>query len=254
MAQIDFSKLNANTNNSFGRGDEPQFKYFSLRNDGDEAIVRIMYDSTADFDLLTIHPTEIDGRKKSINCLRDAHDPMEKCPFCANNRALKKRIFVRLLEYTREPDGSIKVEPKIWERPATLANTLANLISEYGPLSDSIFKIKRSGVAGSTETTYNFMYGPPQIYKPEIYPKKTELFEGFKVLGRFALDKSAEDMNYFIQNGVFPQKAPQQPQAPTNPQPAPKVEAPQWNNAPTPTRTFSPQTQNTGVKPGPRYY
>jgi len=50
MAKISFEEAQSNVNsNSTGIG------FFSLADDGDEAIVRILHDSTDSFDIVTVH-------------------------------------------------------------------------------------------------------------------------------------------------------------------------------------------------------
>ena len=39
----------------------PRVGFFTLKNDGDEAIVRIMHDTPEEFDILAVHQTQVDG-------------------------------------------------------------------------------------------------------------------------------------------------------------------------------------------------
>ena len=282
MAQINFSQINQNTGNqnNSSRNDGPQVKFFALKNHGDEAIVRIMHDTVDSFDLVAVHPVEVNGRYRNVNCLRDPREPLDNCPMCASGTPIRQKFYIHLLQYNRDNQGNIVVEPCIWERSATYATTIANLINEYGPLSDHIFKIRRNGQAGSMETTYDIMYGHPNVYKNEIYPKQPELFNGYAVIGRAVLDKNADEMRAYIQTGNFPvnnaqpnnqpaaQPAPVAPvdQAPIqetprantsyNPQFAQNNPAANgWGNTPVQPRTFGNPSDGTApVKAGPRYY
>jgi hypothetical protein len=182
----------------------PYVGFFTLKNDGDEAIVRIMHDTAQSFDIRTVHSANIDGRFRLVNCLREANEPLESCPMCVAQSEVKNKIYVHLIKYTMDEEGKIVATPVFWERPVSYAYQLKDLINEYGPLSESLFKIKRSGEKGNLKTTYSTMYCSPMVYKNELYPKLEGAFDGFNPVGRVILRKTAEDMNYFLANGKFP--------------------------------------------------
>ena len=167
----------------------PRIGFFFLKNDGDEAVVRIMHDSTADFDMCAVHNVDVgNGRKRNVNCIRTPKEPIENCPLCAANVPVYTKIFIHLIEYVRDEQGQIQAVPKVFERPASYATTLKQLLDEYGPLSDNIFKIKRSGAPNSRDTRYNIMYASPAVYRPDLYVKKPELFEGYHAVGNAVID------------------------------------------------------------------
>ena len=206
MGQVTFEQatetMSATTNNS-----RNNVSFFSLKNDGDEAIVRFMHDNTASFDIVAIHPNiSVDGKMRKVNCIRDAREPLDKCPLCNSGAKIENKFFIHLIQYVRDESGNIIPTAKVWERSLVYANQLATLINEYGPLSDCIFKIRRCGVAGSKDTTYQIMYASPQVYKPELYPKKEDLFEGFKVIGSIVMDKTFDELSSFVATGSFPSK------------------------------------------------
>lgn len=203
MGKVNFNEVQQQAANREGGN---LARFFSLKNDGDEAIVRILHDSVDDFDLYAVHDVFVGQKRRKVNCLRDPQDPVEKCPLCEGGEKLYYRMYIHMIQYIRNDSGQIVAQPVVWERSASYANTLKNLIDEYGPLTDCIFKIKRSGAAGSKETSYSIMFGNPSIYKSEIYSKEN-LFEGsFKVLGPIVLNKTAEELVYFMDNGAFPEK------------------------------------------------
>jgi len=198
------AKINYDSFQGISRRDDGNLvQFFSLKNDGDEATVRIMCDSTNDFDIFVVHPLEIGGKYRKINCLRSASEPLTSCPFCATKQKIQQRIFIRILQYVKDENGAINVVPKIWERSASYVPILKSLLDEYGPLSDSIFKIKRSGAAGSIDTTYSILFGNPAVYRADLYPKKEELFKNYSVLGHVVSNKTAEEMNTFLSTGEF---------------------------------------------------
>lgn len=181
----------SNYNNNSGVG------YFSLPNDGDEAIVRFVYSSTLEFDLANIHRLQIKGKWRKVNCLNDAYS-VDKCPLCTSGNKAEKVFFVKLIQYSRKEDGSIEIQPKIWERSCKYADTLNNLFTEYGNISDCIFKIKRTGAKGDMHTKYDIMYASPAIYKPEIYVKDFSSFDNFKISDYMVLSKTSEEMEELL--------------------------------------------------------
>ena len=191
--------------------------YFGLKNDGDEALVRFDYSSPDDIQLYSIHQVEAGGKNRKVECLRTPYDSIDTCPLCAAGYKVYKKMFVRLVEYVPQPDGSVKPEAKIWERRADFSKVIVSYIKDYGDLRDCVFKIKRQGKAGDTNTTYLINYQNPKIYTQENYPADFSGFEGYSLNAYVVLNKSAEDMVAYVETGNFPLPAvtdnkPQQPQ------------------------------------------
>ena len=211
MGQIDFNTFKQNlqnNNRNNNTNEQPRGKYvgyFSLKNDKDQAVVRIMVDSPEQLKIMAIHRVTVGGRLRAVNCMRDPKDPVDACPFCAADKRLEYRVYIPLIEYTRDDQGKIVPRARMWERSALYADTITNLINNYGPLSDNIFKIVRNGEAGSKNTTYDIVYGLPSVYKPELYPKDESLFEGFELLGSHVVDATAEEAAQIL-SGVTPER------------------------------------------------
>lgn len=198
MAQINFNELNNNTKSTkTGPG------YFSLKNDKDEAIVRILANSVDDFDIVTCHDVVVDGRNRLVNCVKGPYDASEKCPFCEAGENLRQVFFIHLIQYESDDKGNIIPVAKVWQRSTYYATIIRDLISEYGPLSEIVLKIRRNGVAGSKDTNYTIIPANPAIYKNENYPF-VDLFGDYKVVGRMVMNKSVNDMRFYIDNGYFP--------------------------------------------------
>lgn len=202
MAQISFKECGTWES----AGYENEVTLFSLKNDGDSALVRIMHDTTSSFDIQTVHDVKkADGKTNRVSCLRSTpSEPLDNCPLCRSGNATKTRLFIHMLLYV---DGTTK--SVIWERSATGRNNyamkLAEMIKEYGPLSNCLFKIVRHGAAGSMETTYDILYAPPTTYPDDQYPRPEDNpFEGVKI--PYLMDKTAEEMEQFIVTGSFPRK------------------------------------------------
>lgn len=258
MAKVSFETVQsmANENNGSGNG----VGFFSLKNDGDEAIVRIMHDSVADFDILTCHSAKVGDKFRKINCIRNPLDSVDNCPLCAKGEKIQQRFFVHMIQYEKDAQGQIISKPVVWERSAGEYGTkLKNMIAEYGPLSDCIFKVKRNGRAGDMGTTYELMFGNPSIYRADLYPKKPELFDGYSACGTVVIDKDFSALSQFASTGRFPESGSTSAVA----TPAPtnldvvvddSVSAPQnWGN-PSTTGGYVPQGSSvTGERPNRRY-
>lgn len=244
MARISFEAVQNDTNT--GGGNNDGIKIFSLKNDGDEAIVRIMHDSVEDFDIITTHPVKIGDKYRKVSCIRDPREPMDNCPLCKAGVKIQQRFYIHMIQYIVDNNGAVIAKPVVWERAAgQYATKIKTLIDEYGPLSDSIFKIRRNGKAGDMDTTYEILYGNPTIYRADLYPKDVNLFNGYTALGTKVLDRSFEDISQFMATGNFPLRdktgtvvTPQVPvSTPTTPEPV--VTMP-YTAVPTPTYTTPP--------------
>lgn len=201
MARISFetaqSTISENTGNSVG--------FFSLKNNGDEAIVRILHDSVNDFDILTTHQINFGGKYRKVSCIRDPRDPIANCPFCAQGTPLQQRFFIHMIQY-ENVNGQITAKPVVWERSANeYGNKLKTMIEEYGPLSECIFKIKRNGAAGDMNTTYEILFCNPNVYRSDLYPKDTSSFDNYNALGTVVLDKNYNEITEYLATGSFPQ-------------------------------------------------
>ena len=168
--------------------------YFSLKNDGDMASVRFMYNDMDDVEGFAVHQVEIDGKKRYVNCLRDYNEPKSKCPFCEAGMKQIAKLFIPLYD---EDEGDIKV----WERGKNFFAKISGLCARYAkdvPLVSHTFDIERHGKPGDTQTTYEtFETGCDET-------KIEDLGELPEILGTFVLDKSADDMNYYLEEGEFP--------------------------------------------------
>lgn len=203
MAYVNFDSIK-NSNQS---SDSSQIGFFSLKNDGDEAIVRFMHDDTSSFKILGTHSIQLNGKFRRVNCVRTPMDPVSACPFCERGENTEYRFFITLLQYVKNPDGSVSVEPKVWERSLSYANKLKEYINNYGPMSDVICKIIRHGKAGDMKTEYEIIPNlNKQIYRDDIFVKKTGLFDDFNPLGRMVMDKSVAEIKEYFNTGNFPTK------------------------------------------------
>ena len=185
MARVSFESANADASNNDGYV-KSKFGYFSLKDDNDIAITRIMHDSVDDFDLQRVHKIKVESNGKTfynaVSCLRNDPnvDPIESCPFCKADIKAQTDIFVHMLNYkTNSQTGETVAEPVVWERPFSFAKTLKSKIDDYGALSSQIAKITRHGIKGDTNTSYDVNILPESRYPQCV---ATDAFNGYNAL------------------------------------------------------------------------
>lgn len=165
--------------------------YFSLKNDKDTARVRFLFDSIEDVEGYAVHQVEIDGKKRYVNCLREYGQPISDCPFCAAKMFTSAKYFVPI--YNIDEDRN-----QTWERGKKFGAKLSSMCARYPHLMTHVFEIERNGKAGDTATTY-------EIYEVDNNPDVTlEDLDVPEVLGSIVLDKSVEEMEYYLDYGEFP--------------------------------------------------
>lgn len=164
--------------------------YFSLKNDKDTAHVRFLFDGIDDVAGYAVHQVEIDGKKRYVNCLREYGQPISDCPFCEAKMFTTAKYFVPI--YNIDEDRM-----QTWERGKKFGGKLTSICARYPHLVSHVFEIERNGKAGDQGTTY-------EIYETDENPEVTmEDFDVPEVLGSLVLDKSPDEMRYYLEKGVF---------------------------------------------------
>ena len=165
--------------------------YFSLKNDKDVARVRFMYNSIDDVEGYAVHQVEIDGKKRWVNCLREYNQPIDTCPFCREKKFTSAKLFIPL--YNIDED-----RVQVWERGKKFISKISSVCARYPNVVSHVFEIERNGKAHETTTTY-------EIYEVDRDDTTLDdLPEASSPLGTIVLDKSADDMEFFLDNGYFP--------------------------------------------------
>ena len=168
--------------------------FFSLKDDGDVARVRFMYNDLNDVTGYAVHEVEVDGNKRYVNCLRNYNEPKSKCPCCANDYMQRAKLYVPLYNVDTK-------EVQLRERGKKFLGKLQSICTRYArqdsPLVNHVFEIERHGKKGDTQTTY-------EIY--EVGSDGTtlqDLPEVIEPLGNVILDKSYDELDSYVRTGSF---------------------------------------------------
>ena len=186
------ARLNAEQMENFNGGGSGG-GFFSLKNDKDTAQVRFLFNGIDDVANLgfSVHEVQIGDKKRAVNCLREYGAPVDDCPFCRAQMAVRAKYFIPL--YNIDQD---KVQ--MWERGKKFGAKLSSLCGRYPNLVSHIFEIERNGAPGDQQTTY-------EIYEMGNDDKRLADFEEAPdALGSVVMNKTFEEMQYFLDRGAFP--------------------------------------------------
>lgn len=166
--------------------------YFSLKDDGDSAIVRFMYNSLDDIEGYAVHRLEFGDKFRYVGCLREYNDPMEKCPLCANRNLQQAKFYFSV--YDAEND-----EVRIWERGKQILKTLVPVLEQInGPICGTPIKITRHGKAGDQYTKYDFELLEADGCTLEDLPDPINPTE------KIILSYSFDELNDYVMTGKLP--------------------------------------------------
>lgn len=168
--------------------------WFQLKNDGDVARVQFMLNSIDDIPIFSTHKVRVGDKERYVDCIRNPKDPIDACPFCAAGLPAKAVRFIVMFQHD---DNKVK----IWERGRQFISKLQGLINRYNPLEDKVFEIERHGKAGDTSTKYEIypLDGVDSVNLDDVEMPELE--------GSLILQKSFEEMEYYLDNGSFPDDA-----------------------------------------------
>lgn len=169
--------------------------FFSLKNDGDTARVRFMYNGMKDVAGYAVHEAEVDGKRRYINCIREYNEPKAHCPLCNSGYFQKAKLYIPLYDIDEN-------EVKLWERGKNFFGKISGICARYAsgstPLVGHTFDVERHGKKGDTSTTYEIYETGSDDTTLEDLPEVPE------ILGSIILDKSFNDLEYFVSEGCFP--------------------------------------------------
>ena len=182
-------------------GNEQQFGYFSLKNDGDSARVRFLYETAEDVQGHGVHKvTFANGKFRYVACARQHYDdPSDMCPLCASWNADDKKIFKKIWIPLYDVD---KGEILLWDRGITflreqLYPLIQQKVTKQTPLCSYVFSIERHGAANSMDTQY-------EIIEESCDDTRLDDFDEIpSPVGTIILQKTYDELAYFVQNRTF---------------------------------------------------
>lgn len=183
-----------NASESSNYGGQGGGGFFGISEDKGIKKVRFLYNNEEDIEGFSVHKVEVDGKERYVNCLRSYKDPIDACPFCREHIKTQVKLFVPV--YNIDEDAV-----QIWDRGKKMFEKMSSLCSRYASkdnLVNHIFEVERHGKPKDTATTY-------EIYEVEKDDTELEDFEDIpNILGGLVMDKSADDMEYFLESKEFP--------------------------------------------------
>lgn len=184
-----------NASESANYGGQGGGGFFSISENKGVKRVRFLYNNENDIEGFSVHEVEIGDKKRYVNCLRTYRDPVDMCPFCREK--IKTQVKLLIPVYNVDED-----QVQVWDRGKKMFEKMSSLCSRYANkdnLVQHIFEIERNGKPKDTSTTY-------EIYEVEKDDTQLEDFEDDmpKLLGGLVLEKSADDMEYYLEEKEFP--------------------------------------------------
>lgn len=189
------------------------FNFFSLTDNNDSAEVRFMYKALEDIQPDAVHQVKVNGKDKFVDCLRQAEDPLEKCPFCKSGLKPVVKYFLEMFVISKTENGVKKPVNQvcIWTRggsqiidiEADIEDDVIDGVADgtAKDLSSFIVKITRKGVRKDSKTRYKFkVLKAVEGESLEDLPEEVELRAEDKAM---ILVKTAEEMEYYLENEEF---------------------------------------------------
>lgn len=183
-----------NANDAENYGGQGGGGFFSISEDKGIKRVRFLYNNEDDIEGFSVHEVEVGEKKRYVNCLRTYKDPVDMCPFCREHYKTQVKLLIPVYNVDEE-------QCQIWDRGKKMFEKMSALCSRYAKkenLVQHIFEVERHGKPKDTGTTY-------EIFEVDMDDTQLDDFEDIpKLLGGLVLDKSAEDMEYYIGEKQFP--------------------------------------------------
>lgn len=167
--------------------------FFSIKNVGESKRIRFMYNSSDEVEAYAVHEVKVNGKKRAVDCLRNADDSLDVCPFCKNKMYPQVRVYIPV--YDVEEDRM-----KIWERGKSYIPKLRKIFEENAldkPLLSTVFDVTK-------------VLDDNQLVKYEVEPSYsgTLTMEDFEVdfspvYGNLVLVKTEDEMEKYLEAGCF---------------------------------------------------
>lgn len=186
------ARINMKDSGKFASGTSD---YFSLKDDGDTAKVRFLYNEPdgSDMDYYLVHEIKLeDGKHKYVSCLAvddEGHMHKDDCPLCKAGIPTKEKLFLQLYN---EDEHKLM----IWERGATFVGKIVAYLNRYGSLVSRPMDVTRRGRKGDKKTSYELFAGDKDDKTLADFPEK------INIEGRIIVKATAQDMQDMV-NGVY---------------------------------------------------
>ena len=186
--------------NYSGDGQKKKRAYLTLKNHGDTARGRILCNNAADIECYVVHRVKVgqDGWEREVNCLFDKGGTVDDCPFC--KAGIKRAAKIYIPFYDEDTN-----EIKIFERPNSYYSKISGYCSRYSPIVNYAVDIVRNGEANYTKTDYDIFPDKADGTIIEDILEDCGVDELPQILGTYVLDKTADEMQEYLDNGDFPQ-------------------------------------------------
>lgn len=179
--------------------------YFALKDDKDTARVRFLYEGAGEVEGYTVHRVSVGDRERYVNCLVEEGGSVADCPFCQAKYPKFAKLFIPL--YNEDAD-----QFQIWERGQKFYGTISGLCARYPNLVSRTFDIERNGKKGEQTTTYSvYPVGDADGTKVQDILDDLGMESMPDPLGTIILNKTADDMEHYVEYGNFPADAPSAP-------------------------------------------
>lgn len=176
--------------------------FFQLKDDGDTAEVRFMYETIDDVQLDILHSVDTGKKnkygstvKQYVDCLRTYKDPVDACPFCREGKPQLARLIIPIYDINQN-------KTLIWDRGRKYFKKFTKMSSRYPNLVSQVFEIERDGESGDKQTEYTFeAVGQPDDTTLADLPPVPDLRKGY------IWEKTADEMEYYLEqeaDGVRP--------------------------------------------------
>ena len=177
-----------------------QFEFFQLKNDGDIAEVRFLYETLDDVDIRNVHTLELNsGKKIYVDCLREDYESdMGLCPCCAGQNKANLQVWIPMYDVKEK-------KVVIWNRgynfiTSVLIPKLQEIADNGSPICATTFLIERHGEAGDKKTWFEVeAEGADDFILEDLGTD----FEMPNVVGTILHEKSYEELRNFMRTGFF---------------------------------------------------
>jgi hypothetical protein len=181
-----------------GDGSNNRRKFLSLKDKGSTARGRIVCEKAEDVECYVVHRVKVGDYEREVNCLYEQGGSIEDCPFCKAKLDRSAKIYIPFFD---EADGEIK----IFERPNSFYSKISSYCSRFAPIVSYDIEIVRNHEKDSKKPDFDIFPGKSDGATVEDILDDAGVEELPKILGVYVLDKTADDMEYYLEHNEFPE-------------------------------------------------